>query len=266
MNPVQAIEQVERLATDVVARVAPWAAPVPTAYLVGRASVLHLGWPDWVGLTAALVVECLGLVTTATALELREYNAAKRKNDPAAPFVLATALVGVYLVVAVGLTVALDIAPALATYAPAIFPVLSLTGVTVLALRGDHRRRLAGIEHVKQERKAERRRSAQQAPNECTPVPKSDAQNDALVIHPGGRSSAQFRAPDAQLDAANRTRQAHKRALKKALLDAYRDNPHLGATVAAQLLGVHRNTVYTYAAELESAGVIRRNGDGVEVL
>ena len=59
-------------------------------------------------------------------------------------------------VTAVGLTVALDIAPGLAVDSPEVFPYLSLTRVTVLALRSDHRRRLATIQGVTLERKAKR--------------------------------------------------------------------------------------------------------------
>ena len=110
-----------------------------------------------VGIVAAVIVESLGLATTATALELRDYNAGKRKTDPAAPFTLAAVLVGIYLVVAVGLTVALDILPEVAVYSPAIFPLLSLCGVTVLALRGDHRRRIEAIVQDKARRRASRK-------------------------------------------------------------------------------------------------------------
>jgi len=145
--------EIESLLTDVVAKVAPWCAPVPTAYLVGRATVEHLHWPVWVGIVAAVTVESLGLVTVATALELREYNAGKRKSDPRAPFTLAVVLAGVYLTVALLLTVALDTIPSLALYSPAVFPLLSLCGVTVLAIRGDHKRRLAAIATDKAERR-----------------------------------------------------------------------------------------------------------------
>lgn len=86
--------ELENLAVDLVAKVAPWCAPLPTAYLVGRATVVHLGWPDAVGIVAAVIVESLGLATAATALELREYNQGRRKSDPAAPFILAAGLVG----------------------------------------------------------------------------------------------------------------------------------------------------------------------------
>jgi hypothetical protein len=59
--------QIESVLTNAVAKTAPWAVPIPTAYLVGRATVDHLHWPVWVGVVAAVVVESLGLATTATA-------------------------------------------------------------------------------------------------------------------------------------------------------------------------------------------------------
>ena len=48
-----------------------------------------------------------------------------------------------------------------------------------------------------------------------------------------------------------------------ALLEAYRSDPQLDAS---RVVGVSRATVYNYLSELEQAGLIRRNGDGVEVL
>jgi len=205
-----------------------------------------------VAVVAAIIVESLGLATTATALDLREYNASKRKSDPRAPFTLAAVLVGVYLVVALALTVALDIAPVLATYSPAIFPLLSLVGVSVLALRADHKRRVGAIAQEKAERKT--RRTAQQ-------VHKADAQR----AHSGNGRGAQGSAQNNAFDTVNRTRQERKAALLCALLEAYEDNPNLGATDAARALGVHRNTIYGYTAELESVGKLQKNGDGWKV-
>ena len=154
---------------DLVAKLAPWAAPLPTAYLVYSRSLTHLHWPPWVALTAAIVIESLGLSTTATALRLYNYNATRKqypphytaadikksrmKVDPKAPMALPLLLVGTYVVTAELLTVILDIASkpslALVDYAPAVFPLLSLTGVTILATRAAHTQRLALIEEAK---------------------------------------------------------------------------------------------------------------------
>jgi len=245
-------DNLESAAVDLVAKIAPWAAPIPTAYLVGRATVLHLAWPVEVGIVAAVIVESLGLATTATALDLREYNASKRKTDPAAPFPLAAVLVGAYLAVAVVLTVALDTVPALATYAPAIFPLLSLTGVTVLALRADQRRRLAAIAGVKAERQAERQAARQ-----------GTRQAGVVVVSSGASNNANL---DAELSRMQAGRKAKRDTRLDTLLTFYHDHP--GATVsdAGRTVGVSRQTVYTYLSELETAGRVRKNGNGVEVL
>lgn len=251
------LETIEGVAVDLVAKVAPWCAPIPTAYLVGRATVLHLGWPGWVGFVAAIIVETLGLASTSTALELYQYNQDRRKSDPGAPFVLAAALVLAYFMVATGLTVALDIFPGLAVYSPAIFPALSLTGVTVLALRSDQRRRLAGIAQDRAER-----REARQVHKETAQFTRpTGAQGGAQFVRQNAQGSAQINA----IDAINATRQARRDALLDALLDAYSSNPELGATEAARLLGVHRNTIYNYTDELMGAGRLSRNGHGWEV-
>ena len=246
------IDQLENVAVDLVAKLAPWCAPLPTAYLVGRATVTHLHWPAWVGLVAAVIVESLGLATTATALVLRDYNASKRKSDPQAPYTLALALVSVYFVVATGLTVILDIVPGLAVYAPAIFPTLSLTGVTVLALRSDHKRRLADIESVKMERKEARQ---------------GRRQNRRRVGDVGpSKSASSYGSFGANLDALHAARLSKRDARIDALLTFLASNPDAGPTGAGAAIGVSRQTVYNYTAELEGAGRLRKNGNGWEVL
>ena len=244
--------ELETLAVDLVAKIAPWGAPLPTAYLVGRATVVHLGWPDAVGVVAAVIVESLGLATAATALELREYNESKRKSDPAAPFALAAVLVGLYLAVAVSLTVALDIWPALAVYSPALFPGLSLAGVLVLAIRADHRRRVGAIEAVKQERKASRQARRQSVRQGAGVQPSTNAPNN------GNRY--------ADLDRLQAGRKAKRDARLDTLLTFYRDNPGAAIVDAGRAVGVSRQTVYTYLGELESAGRVRKDGNGWEVV
>lgn len=241
---IQFLESFDSTLADVGAKVAPWLAPLPTAYLIGRATYHHLNWPEWVAFVGAVTVETLGLATTATALELREWNAHKRKTDPEAPARLALGLVGLYFVTATGLTVALDIFPDLSTYAPAIFPFLSLAGVTVLALRNDHRRRVEGIQKEKAERRAERRQQK---------AGKEDGQESKGV----------------KVDSLDKRRtgiSAKKKRQLDSLAALYVDDPLLSVTDAAKQVRVSRQTVYNYLDELEKAGRIHRNGQGVEVL
>lgn len=242
---IQFLESFDSIISDVGAKVAPWLAPLPTAFLIGRSTYNHLHWPGWVAVVAAITVEALGLATTATAMELREWNAHKRKTDPQAPAKLALGLVGLYFVTAIGLTVALDIFPELSTYAPAIFPLLSLAGVTILALRNDHRRRVERIEKEKADRKAERH-AARQTRDDREPESK--------------------RVKVDTLDKRQALITARKQRQLDTLIALYVDNPLLSVSDAAKQTGVSRQTIYNHLNDLEEAGRIHRNGQGVEVL
>jgi len=246
------IDQVESFVADIVAKIAPWVAPIPTAYLVGRATIKHLNWPFLIGLVAAVIVESLGLATSLTALELREYNKSKRKSDPIAPFWLAAILVGTYFVVALGLTVALDMFPEQAKFAPGIFPLLSLCGVTVLALRADHGRRLKVIKADKQERKESRQKRRRESRQMATSEMSKTTSNNGKM--------------DADFDTLQAARLARKEERLDALLRFYLDHPEAGPSEAAREIGVVRQTVYNYNDELEEAGYIQHDDGHIKVL
>ncbi len=237
--------QLEGLLTDAVTKVSPWLCPIPTAYLVARATIEHMEWPIGVGIVAALIIEFLGLATAQLALQLRAYNAGKRKTDPAAPFWLSAILVAIYLITALGLTVMLDIVPSLAVYSAGVFPLLSLCGMIALALRSDHGRRLNVIEGVKQERKAKRQASVMQPSANALRTGKTDANMDVLRVG----------------------RQAKKDVRLADLLKFYAANPDAGPTEAGRAIGVQRQTIYTYIDELEGSGKLKKaDGKGIIVL
>jgi hypothetical protein len=246
------VRQLESLATDTVAKIAPWAAPIPTAYLVGRATIIHLQWPWWVGIVTAVTIESLGLTTTATALELREYNRSKRKSDPPAPFALAVGLVAVYLMVAIGLTVALDIVPALVDYTPALFPALSLTGVTILALRSDHRRRIEAVEADK--RKRSERRSSRRS-----------GQRSETMNNNGQGDQSEMVNLDI-LNRANAVRKASKQEAMNRLLEHFMHSPNASYSEAGRSVGRSKSWVAGAVSELKMAGRLCKNSNGWEVL
>lgn len=258
------IDRLETGAVDTIAKIGPWLSPAPVAFLTARACALRLGWPLVVAIIGGLVIEVLGLSAIATALTLRSYNAERGDKDPAAPVGLALGLVGLYFLAANALTVLADVVPGTVRYLPALFPTLSIAGMGVLGLRSDHRRRTAAntkrqeAEEAEKERKRQERRDARQ-------VHKMDAQHSAQGVAADGRAGAQGIAQIGAFDAINRTRAAQRAAHFDALLSAYQADPDLGATEAARLLGVHRNTVYNYTEELQAAGRLKRNGNGWEV-
>ncbi len=141
-------EQVEGVAVDLVAILAPWLAPVPSAYLVYRAAVERLEWHPAVAVAAAIAIEAIGVTSIVNALKLWDWNSMRskakgEKGDRRAPFELALAVCGVYVVVTIGLTVLMDVYPDLAFVAPAIFPVLALVGGLNIALRNGQKGREA---------------------------------------------------------------------------------------------------------------------------
>jgi hypothetical protein len=195
---------------------------------------------------AAIVIELLGLAAVNTALMLREYNASKRKSDPTAPFGLAAALGGVYLVVAVALAVLLDVIPSLARFSPAIFPLLSLAGVTVLGLRSDHRKRVDGIAQdkarrrkMRQERRERKRKVAQEVAQVAQEV---DAEPVKVAQ---GLTTEERRAE---------------------LLDIWRQGKGQVFAQVAPRFDVSRQTISNDFSALENEGKVTRNGHGIEVL
>jgi hypothetical protein len=153
------LDRAERFLVLIVAKIGPWTAPLPTAWIVWDRTVALLGWPWWVGLFAAVTLEALGLVTAFVALDLYGWNRTKRKSDPAAPLWLAVVLIGVYLFVAELLTVLLDIASkpvTVVSLAPGAFPFLTLAGVALIALRVDQGQREREVAESRQKAREDR--------------------------------------------------------------------------------------------------------------
>jgi hypothetical protein len=247
------MENLEKNAIKVVARLSPWLAPLPSAYFVARSAMVHLALPLSVALIVAAIIETLGLATVHTALWAHDWNTHKRKTDPSAPLGLAIALGGVYVAATLGLLIFLEVWPFLAVYAPAVFPALAVVGALNLAMISRQEQREAAVRAEKAERKAARQMSRQAA-------------SQAALAQPSGKAS-KTAVLNASLDAARQTRKARRDARLDALLAYYASTPNAGPTEAGRAIGVSRQTVYTYLAELEAAGRINRdNGQGVEVL
>jgi hypothetical protein len=209
--------------------------------------------PLSVALIVAAIIETLGLATVHTALWAHDWNTHKRKTDPSAPLGLAVALGGVYVVATLGLVVFLEVWPFLAVYAPALFPALAVVGALNLAMMSRQEQREAAVKAEKEERKATRQIS-RQANGQPAQKQLSGNPSTTAVLY-------------ASLDAARTTRKAKRDARLDALLAFYASNPDAGPTDAGRAIGVSRQTVYVYLAELEAAGrVARDDGRGVEVL
>jgi hypothetical protein len=246
------MKDLEREAVRVVAKVAPWLAPVPSAFFVARSGMKHLGLPLAVAIVAAAIIETLGLSTVHTSLRLAEWNATKRKSDPRAPVALAWAMVGVYVLTTIGLVVVLEVWPWLATYAPALFPLLAVVGALNLVLISQQERRELDVQVDKAERKAARqaRRKGKGAGERSRPT------EAGTTVDVQGASV---------LEKANAARRGNKAARMGALVQVLATDPDAGPAAWARSVGVSRTTVYSYLEELEGEGRIDRSNGRVEV-
>lgn len=253
------LEKLEHTLTDSIARFAPWLSPLPTAYLTARATIVHLAWPMALGVVAGLIIECLGLAAINTALELYDYNRSRRKTDPAGPLWIAVALTGVYFVAVTSLTVMLDTFPAWAAGAPLVFPLLSMAGVTVVALRADHRRRLEMIQAERSERSE--RRSAHHS------------QVQSLTVHSGRGAIDNVNSPVndeaftmANLDRANTARRHGRDEVLNIALAFLREHPDASLNEIGQAAGRSKAWAAGATNELEATGRIHRNENGWHVV
>jgi hypothetical protein len=249
----------EARVTDVIAGCVPWLAPIPSAVLVANATIKHLAWSLPVAIVAGLIIEGLGLTSTSTALTLWDWNARRPAGEPKAPFWLAGLMVGVYLVSTIGLTVVLDMDTALVHIAPALFPVLALVGTINIALRSQHKHRLERITAAEQLARED------EAQDKAERKAEREERRKAKLAELSKRSSNSV-AIDELVNKLQAGRAAKKATIVDAMLDAYRVNPHLGDTELGGMVGVTRQTVYNYKHELDRAGRVHINGNGVEVL
>lgn len=158
---------------DIIATWGPWLAPVPTAWAVGYSVYDLLGWPVIVAACAGLAVEIGNISAVYTALELRTYNQDKRQADPAAPTWIAFVASAVTLAASFVLAVFIEVFPGIAVWSAAVFPILSLSGAIVLALRADHVRRLSAIAESKEKERDERAKRKEERRQRSESLPES---------------------------------------------------------------------------------------------
>jgi hypothetical protein len=238
------VNNLEKSAVKLVAKLAPWLAPFPSAYFVARSAMEHLELPLAVAVVVAAIIETLGLSTVHTALWAADWNASKRKTDPAAPVLVAVVLGAVYLVATLGLVVFLEVWPGLAVYAPALFPALAVVGAVNLALISQQERREAATAAEKADARA-RRQGKRSQPDRSNLTGQGARSRDRSSL--SGQSG---RKEQALTD----------------LVTFWQANPGASYSTAAGAVGRSKSWVVGAVGELEAAGRVKRNGNGVEVL
>ena len=143
---------------DRILQYLPLLAPVPTAWMVGVATTDVMHFPLPVAITSALVIEGLGFVAVNTAIQMRDFN--HHLNATEQKFVMpvrqAYLATGLYVVVALVMTVLLHVFPLLVTYAPIPFVLMAVAGAWLYSLRADFSVKVAEREQGREKAKATR--------------------------------------------------------------------------------------------------------------
>jgi hypothetical protein len=262
------MNHLEHSAVRLVARLAPWLAPLPNAYFVARSAMLHLAVPLWMALVIGAVLELLGLAAVHTALSLHQWNsqpAVQRDHGwQRAPLALALLSCAVYLLAVLFLSVVLEALPALAPWAPALFPLITAVGALTLALISQHDARIERYCAPKSTvTQSAGLRTAQVV--RPTPAQNQNAQRP-LTVQNAGQQPPTNLAQHAQFAPINAQRRLRRDEAYNFILGIYSEDPHASVSDIARALSVHRNTIYNYLDELESAGRLSRsNGHGVRI-
>lgn len=144
-----------------IAQVAPWLAPVPSAWAVFAAVYAEpLEWPWPVAVITGLAVEVCGLAAMHTALEQVAWNERKLESDEPADTRSGKVLVALYFVAVYAVLSWLE-----GFSVVLVFPLLSLAGTLNLALiaqqQGRERRAAEALQKAEEKQAESNRKSAE---------------------------------------------------------------------------------------------------------
>lgn len=223
-----------------------------------------------------VAIETVGIVATHTAIDL--YNAKQQEIIEPVKFQVMAWLVPVYvigvasvvsfsgdaftpLVKGLGiaspfLTCIVYIAVALARDLSRIETKQSLSDERQAIIEAEDRQWQREKERLELDLKHRERLAKIQSPNINKVTPQPVNQTSQIV---------QKSVKNHVFDRVNGPKTERKNQLLERMVDIYRDNPRTQVSTLASTLNVSRQTVYNYLSELEQAGRINQNGNGVEV-
>ena len=248
----------EALGLAILCRAASWIATIPTIILTSRSVEVIFDLTPTAALASCIALEVVGQAVVNTWMKAKDWNASRRASDPPANAGLGLAMSVVYFASDFVLIGILEIPRALADpihYAALLFPLAQVVSTVMTAERAAQFRRETTGEMAKAERQA-KRQATRQAKRQAAFVATSSQMSN--------RASNAEKLTDS-LTLARQSRKAKRDVRLDTLLTYYLDNPASGPTAAADAIGVSRQTIYTYQAELEGAGRLRKNGAGWEV-
>jgi len=248
----------EAFGLAILCRAASWIATIPTIILTSRSVEVIFDLTPTAALASCIALEVVGQAVVNTWMKAKDWNASRRASDPPANEALGLAMSIVYFAADFILIGILQVPKALVNpvhWAALLFPLAQVVSTVMTAERAAQFRREATGEIARAERQAKR---------QATRKAKRQVVIAATSSQMSNRASNAEKLTDS-LALARRSRQAKRGARLDTLLTYYLDNPDAGPTEAANAVGVSRQTIYTYQAELEETGRLHKNGSGWEV-
>jgi len=244
----------EAFGLAILCRAASWIATIPTVVLTSRSCEVIFDLTPTAALLSCIALEVVGQAVVNTWMKAKDWNTSRRASDPPANESLGLAMSVVYFASDFVLIGILQVPKALVNpihWAALLFPLAQVVSTVMTAERAAQFRREATGEIARAERQAKRQAKRQAA------IAATSSQMSNRASNAGNLTDS--------LTLARRSRQAKRDARLDTLLTYYLDNPDAGPTEAASAVGVSRQTIYTYQAELEEAGRLHKNGSGWEV-
>lgn len=147
----------EAVLIDLISSLSPWICPILPAYITGSNLYSVLNYPVYIAVICALVIETIGLSSMSTILLLWSWNETKREKDPSAPVGLAIISGVLYISVVLSVNVLLEINPLqYKILVNGLMSLMTVVAALIIAVRGQHSRRLEEIAQERKERKEER--------------------------------------------------------------------------------------------------------------
>jgi len=251
---------------DWILKLAPFLAPLPTAYVIYGKLQTVLGWNQWISLIAAAVIEMIGFRSVGLAVSMYQFNrtCSAVEIKLRAPLWQAISAVLLYAVAVISLTILMEILPSLSLWSPIAFVIMGLTGGWLAALTTDQDER----EKARVDARAKALLARKQS--------KSDKQ-DLLASKQGEQvaGASDKQADKLQVQVARKADkfppQARKQVSKQpvqdeALLAHWRDHPQASDQQVADSFGKSRQAIQQRREKLIRQGAIRMTDNGVEIV
>lgn len=151
------IRDIESSVVNVVSAIAPWLSPLAPAYMTYNHASGALGFPEWVALPIAIMVEILGFSTVSTGLAFWFYNRRNRAEAKRAPMGIVIFAFAFYLTLIITANVLLDAlrgSEAALIAVRAMLTLQTIPAALIVAVRTQHRDLLGELEREKQANKA----------------------------------------------------------------------------------------------------------------